>query len=96
MCKRRITETQGATAHGSYTGALRRLDHHAPMGSAFRLAAGCGSFPWWTLWLLWPLFGVLKAAGPVVWSWMAALSQVTVPLLPLVVVIGMLVVLRRR
>lgn len=96
MCKRRTTETQGATAPESYTGATRRLDHQAPMGNTLRLAAGRGGFPWWTLWLLWPLFGVLKAAVPAVWSGIAALSQVTVPLLPLVVVVGVLVVLWRR
>lgn len=96
MCKRRTTATQGALARESYTGATRRLDHQAARGGTLRLAAGRGGVPWWTLWLLWPLFGVLKAAGPVVWSGMAALSQVTVPLLPLVVVVGVLVLLRRR
>jgi hypothetical protein len=96
MCKRRTTATQLVTARPSYTGATRRLDHHAPMGSTLRRTAWRGGFPWWTLWLLWPLFGVLKAAGPVVWSGLAALTQVTVPLLPLVLVVGVLVVLRRR
>jgi hypothetical protein len=66
------------------------------MGNTLRLAAGRGGFPWWTLWLLWPLIGVLKAAVPAVWSGVATLSQVTVPLLPMVVVVGVLVVLWRR
>jgi hypothetical protein len=82
-------------ARESYTGETRRLDHQAHMGSTFRLAAGRGGVPWWTLWLLWPLIGVIKAAGPVVWSGIAALSQVTVPLLPLVLVVVVLVLLRR-
>lgn len=96
MCRRRTMDTQGATARDSYTGATRRLDHQAPMGRPLRLAAWRGGVPWWTLWLVWPLIGVLKAAVPAIWSGTAALSQVTVPLLPLVVVVGVLVVLRRR
>ncbi len=95
MCRRKTMDTRLAMGRESYTGATRRLDHQAPMGNTLRLAAWRGSFPWWTLWLLWPLFGVLKAAVPAVWSGVAALSQVTVPLLALVVV-GVLVVLWRR
>ena len=96
MCKRRTSETYATPTRDGYTGETRRLDLHAPMGSALRFAAGRGGVPWWTLWLLWPLFGVLKAAVPVVWSGIAALSQVTVPLLPLIVVVGVLLVLWRR
>ena len=96
MCKRRTTAPPGAMVGASYTGATRRLDHHAPMGSTLWRAAGRGGVPWWTLWLLWPLFGVLKAAVPVVWSGIAALSQVTVPLLPLIVGVGVLLMLWRR
>ena len=95
MCKRSITDTQGMTARDSYTGVTRRLDDHTPLGT-LRSAAGRGAFPWWTLWFLWPLTGVLKVAVPVVWSGVVALSQVTVPLLPVVVIVGVLVVLWRR
>jgi len=89
-------DTQLAMARESYTGETRRLDHQAHMGSTLRLAAWRGGFPWWTLWLLWPLIGVLKAAVPVFWGGLAALSQVTVPLLPLVLIGIVLVVLWRR
>ncbi len=94
MCKRRTTEVPEALVRHSYTGATRRLDHHAPMGNTFRLAAWRRGMPWWTLWLLWPLFGVLKVAVPAVWSGLAALSQVTVPLLPMVMVVVVVVLWR--
>ncbi len=96
MCKRSTTQPPIAMVRASYTGATRRLDHHAPMGTPLRRAAWRSGVPWWTLWLLWPLFGVLKVAVPAVWSGLAALSQITVPLLPLVVVVLVVVVLWRR
>ncbi len=95
MCKRSTTAPPGAMVRASYTGATRRLDHHAPIGRSRWRAAGRGGVPWWTLWLLWPLFGVFKVAVPAVWSGLAALSQVTVPLLPMVMVVVVMVLWRR-
>lgn len=96
MCKPRIRETQGTMTGGSYTGETHRLDQPAQGGSALGIAAWRGGSPWWILWLIWPVFGVLKAAVPVFWGGLAALSQVTVPLLPLVLIGIVLVLIWRR
>ena len=96
MCKRRIRETPGTMTRGIYTGETHRLDEQAHTGSALGIATWRRGFPWWMLWLIWPVLGVLKAAVPVFWGGLAALSQMSVPLLPLVLIGIVLVVLWRR
>ncbi len=49
----------------------------------------CAHFPWWTLWLLWPLFWLLKGtfalAAPVA-SWLAQPLTTAVTPLPLLLI----------
>lgn len=48
-----------------------------------------GGFPWWTLWMLWPLFWLLKGAfalaAPVV-AWLGQPLALTVTPLPLLLI----------
>ena len=39
----------------------------------------CSAFPWWTLWLIWPLIGVLKAVGANIGTGWSVLGGVLVP-----------------
>lgn len=51
---------------GSYEGDTVRLSTHQqdqglhPLRSVHRKHDHHNGFPWWTLWLIWPLFGVVK------------------------------------
>jgi hypothetical protein len=54
-------------------------------------------FPWWTLWLIWPLIGLAKAVAPTLLGAIGAVSQWYVPLLPvLLIVLGAALLLARR
>jgi hypothetical protein len=62
MCKRkRYQVDQPALAtEGAYEGQTMRLD---PRGGSHDRGHSCrqaGGFPWWTLWLIWPLIGLAK------------------------------------
>lgn len=99
MCKSRRNE-QRPTAPA--TGSTTRLSDGEPDNSIQYTASRAQSwrgahFPWWTLWLIWPLIGVAKAVAPAMadaWVW---ISQVTVPLLPaILIVLGAALLLARR
>ncbi len=60
-------------------------------------------FPWWTLWLIWPLFGLVKWLAIGLVSTLAAvagaLGEIAVPVLhfwPLLLILVGLVLLRQR
>lgn len=79
----------------AYEGETVRFDRRTD--GDLRSVARMQHFPWWTLWLIWPLIGVIKASAPVVLATLGAWGQISVPLLPLVLIaIGALVLLRHR
>ena len=58
------------------------------------------AFPWWTLWLIWPLMGLLKgASGALVAGWLA-LGTFAVPLNMLLavglIIVGVALLVRQR
>jgi hypothetical protein len=69
MCKRREYPPTAQFAGGqAYEGRTMRLDvPHQPA------ARRCRHFPWWTLWLLWPLLASLKWLVPL---WLGAVATV--------------------
>jgi uncharacterized membrane protein YhaH (DUF805 family) len=70
MCKRREYHRHipALASDGAYEGRTTRLDAGVAerwaqtSGREERRACRGSGFPWWTLWLIWPLFFVLKAA----------------------------------
>jgi hypothetical protein len=87
-------------------GVKRAAERHGPAeGETTRLAAEgdgerrCrwGSFPWWTLWLIWPAVGLLKWTAPLVLAAYAELVALSTALLPaLLILAGLALIARRR
>lgn len=109
MCKRhaRRMVPPALASEGAYEGETARLESGEldrmwdGRSRAERRGACRGGFPWWALWLLWPLFFVLKplamaargamasVAGPV------ALADLPAALLAVALIVaGLLLVLR--
>jgi hypothetical protein len=97
MCKQKIAQPAGEIGE-AYEGQTTRLV--APQRAC---SWGHGSFPWWTLWLIWPVVMLIKsigtqAAGTLTTAW-AWLGSVAVPANVLIIagliVLGA-VLLRRR
>jgi len=69
MCKRKsylVDQSTMATEVG-YEGQTVRLDSRDGISHERRDHHFCGwhgSFPWWTLWLIWPLIGLAKWIVP--------------------------------
>lgn len=53
-----------------YEGETRRLSAPSARGRCWG-----GGFPWWTLWLLWPLFALLKGATALIGPALGWLNQ---------------------
>lgn len=94
MCKRRMMQAVVATE--PYEGETIRFDPQSSMESSAQSRRHCGSFPWWTLWLIWPLIGLLKWSAPLLLGVVAGLGQLTVPLIPVLLIVLGLLLLRRR
>jgi hypothetical protein len=63
MCKRKHYQIDqpALAAEGAYEGQTMRLDSRG--GGSQERRHSCrqaGKFPWWTLWLIWPLIGLAK------------------------------------
>jgi hypothetical protein len=99
MCKRKHYQLDRAAlaAEGAYEGRTMRLDSRGG-GSCGQ----AGGFPWWTLWLIWPLIGVVKWFVPLYLGAIAAgLGRLSAAgLAPLVAIgliaIGLLLIGRRQ
>lgn len=84
------------------TGPTTRLGEGEPAENRHYMAARSRSwrsahFPWWMLWLIWPLIGIGKAVAPAVIGALGSLSQLTTPLLPVIlVVLGVALLIRMR
>lgn len=82
MCKRKPYRIQppAMAAQGAYEGSTTRLAYGeaAPPErptSEGRRSRYHGHFPWWSLWLIWPLIGLLKWALPLYTGALAALRD---------------------
>lgn len=83
MCRYR-REMRVAGAEGPADGETVRLGDRP-----YHRARSCGGFPWWTLWMIWPLFwlakGIAQLAAPVA-VWLAQPLTLTIPPLPLLLI----------
>lgn len=104
MCKRHSSNNPEVSFEGPYEGNTTRLSTERGSCGGWGWKGRHGSFPWWTLWLLWPLIALIKGVGTaffgtVAASWVA-LGAFAIPanlLLALgLIVIGGALVLRRR
>ena len=105
MCRRHIkaTEMRTATAEGPYEGETVRLGTQHD-GQAAQGIARHGHFPWWSLWLIWPLFGLVKWLVPALRAGIAAVAGTLseLPLLAagpwpiLLIVVGIMLLRRKR
>ncbi len=103
MCKRHFhtVETRIAVAEGAYEGETVRLDTQREGQEARRETGRHGHFPWWTLWLIWPLFLLAKwivvtLAGLVHWFPAAIPDGPLFGFWPIALILLALVLLRRR
>lgn len=71
MCKRReySSALPALASGGAYEGKTRPLTASEQEGWVDETGRSerrktCGGFPWWTLWLIWPLMAALKSFGP--------------------------------
>lgn len=94
MCKRRTMQPVAATQ--PYEGETIRFDSQRVSEREAGSSHHCGGFPWWTLWLIWPLIGLLKWSVPLLLGVVGSLGQITVPLIPVVLIVLGLILLRRR
>jgi hypothetical protein len=106
MCKRkRYLLDQPMIAEGGYEGQTIPLNTRDDAWGERREQRGCGrhgGFPWWTLWLIWPLIGVVKWFVPLyLGALTAGLAQLsTAGAAPLVaialIVIGLVLIGRKE
>lgn len=97
MCKRQAKSVEFRERPvAAYTGETINLSsERVPTATSKSRQCASGGFPFWTLWLIWPLFGLLKGALPFITSSVAVLSQVVMLLLPVVLVVIGIMLLRR-
>jgi hypothetical protein len=82
MCKRKSyrIESPAMAVQGAYEGKTTRLAYAEaalPERSMLeeRRNGRHGHFPWWSLWLIWPLIGLLKWMVPIYIGALAALRD---------------------
>ena len=92
-----------AVAEGAYEGETVRLDTQREGQEARPETGRHGHFPWWTLWLIWPLVGLVKWLVPVLLATIGAvagaLSQLSAPAFgpwPILLIVVGIILLRRR
>jgi hypothetical protein len=97
MCKRRINDTPTIPEPESYTGETVRLPEPlVKQETSEQACAWYGGFPWWTLWLIWPLISLIKMGAPLLTEATIILNQISDPLLPLILIAVAILFLRRR
>jgi hypothetical protein len=98
---RRFANEHRSAGAPPYEGETIRLDpEHEPAGERMKRSK-CGAFPWWTLWLIWPLFGPIKWLVMNTMTTLASLGSAAVEyglfsLWPLALIIIGVWLLRRR
>ncbi|MEO7909964.1 MAG: hypothetical protein ABIV47_09960 [Roseiflexaceae bacterium] len=106
MCKRKsyLSDRPMMATEGAYEGQTVRLDARDSVSHERRDHHSCGhhgGFRWWTLWLIWPLIGLVKWFVPLylaaITASLAQLSMVgAAPLVGLALIVIGLVLIRRR
>jgi hypothetical protein len=103
MCKRKSYQIDrpAMTAKGAYEGQTVRLDRYG-IALGLRETGRPGRFPGWSLWLIWPLIGLLKWVAPVYLGALAALrdamstqAQPVAMVTAILLIVGGLALIRR-
>ena len=93
MCGQKKATSAAGGVEQAYEGQTTRLEQ------ATRQHA-CRAFPWWTLWLIWPLVAVLKTIGASIGLGWSALGGVLLPanvlLAIALIVIGAVLLVRQQ
>lgn len=91
MCGQKRAKT--SLTNSPYEGSTQRLNQEQTL-TARR------TFPWWTLWLIWPLMSLVKYASATVFAGWAALGGLAVPANVLIMlalmIVGVVILLRER
>jgi hypothetical protein len=100
MCKRyTYTPEAQLASEGAYEGQTMRLDRRQDEWGVRRAAGHYWRFPWWTLWLIWPLILLLKWTVPLALSVIStaagALNGLSAPIVALVLIAVGIALLRR-
>jgi hypothetical protein len=65
MCRRHVYTSEAQLAgEGAYEGQTIRLDLHEREYGTRRSSGQGQRFPWWALWLIWPLMELVKWGTP--------------------------------
>ena len=96
MCGRRHVQSETTTADETYTGETVDLSRQERATAGAHQAVMWRGFPWWTLWLIWPLIILLKTTIPLLAGGLTALAQLSVPLVPILLIVIGILLLRRR
>ena len=103
MCKKAYRREEIAPiAAGAYEGQTIRIGSSGGPREEHSHAGWARGFPWWSLWLIWPLIGALKWAALVSGGALAALRDgigafewPAVALVAVVLIVAGLVLIRR-
>lgn len=99
MCRTNRAEHRHFSENAAYEGETQRLALHSEPGSSTCHWRG---FPWWSLWLLWPLALLSKALLPIVaggFAWLTRPLVFEITVLPLLLIgigLALLVAARRQ
>jgi hypothetical protein len=106
MCKRTTYQVDGSmmATEGAYEGQTVRLDARDSTRTeryAQRAAGRHGSFPWWTLWMIWPLLALAKWFVPLYAGAVAAVfagisAFGAAPIVAIALIIVGLLLIRRK
>jgi hypothetical protein len=103
MCRRKLYQTDMPVmaSEGRYEGQTIRLNARATGDSESGSANHRASFPWWVLWLIWPLIGLVKwfvplyaSAATLVFAQLGAAGAA--PFVAIVLIVAGLVLIGRR
>jgi hypothetical protein len=104
MCKRHQYKAEDRESKEvPYEGETRRLDPQQTGAGATYRRASHAHFPWWTLWLIWPLIYVVKGmvrvladAATAIGGAVSTIDFGGLWLLPIILIVAGIVLLRRR
>lgn len=98
MCGKKRAVVPASTPGEAYEGQTQRL--HAEGAPYTKQRCSHHGFPWWTLWLIWPLIALVKHAGAAMFGGWALLGSVLIPanvlLAVVLIVAGAALLLRNR
>ena len=100
MCKRqRYAPEAQLASEGAYEGQTVRLDLHERECGTRRSVGQGQRFPWWALWLIWPLMELVKWGTPLALGAFAtvagSLGTLGAPIVALLLIASGIALLRR-